>query len=104
MTLSITIPFHYAKCRVLFTIMLNVIMLSVAMMNVIMLSVAMLNVIMLSVAMLNAIMLSVMAPNKLEGLSLACFFMLWYYYLQAGPDPTRAEHRKVPNYKCTCKH
>jgi hypothetical protein len=39
MTLSITMLCHYAKCDVLFIVMLNAIMLSLAMVNAILLSV-----------------------------------------------------------------
>ncbi len=52
MTLSITIPCHYAECFILVFVMLNVIMLSVIMVNVFVLSVITLNEIVLS------------APNK----------------------------------------
>jgi hypothetical protein len=48
-------PCPYTECRILFTFMLNVIMLSVIMLNVVMLSVVMLNVVMLRVVMLNVI-------------------------------------------------
>ncbi len=58
MTLSITTICHYAECRDLFIVMLNVILLSVIMVNVVILSV------MLSVIMLSAIILSVEAPIK----------------------------------------
>jgi hypothetical protein len=54
---------HYAECRDLFNVMLNVIMLSV-----VMLSVVMLNVDILSVIMLNAVMLNGAAPLK-DGLT-----------------------------------
>jgi hypothetical protein len=43
---------HYTECRVLFTVMLNVIMLSVILLNVVRLSVILLNVIRLSVVMI----------------------------------------------------
>jgi hypothetical protein len=39
---------HYAECRDLFNVMLNVILLSVVMLNVVMLSVIILNVVMLN--------------------------------------------------------
>ena len=45
---------YYAECRILYTIMLNVILLSVVMLNVIVLIAIMLNIIVLSVVMLNA--------------------------------------------------
>ncbi len=48
-TLSIIMLCHYAECRVLYFITLNLIMMSVVMLNVIILSVVMLNVIMWSV-------------------------------------------------------
>ncbi len=48
-TLSITTFCHYAECRVLFIIKLNVIMLNVSMLNVSMQSVSMQSVVMLSV-------------------------------------------------------
>jgi hypothetical protein len=55
-TLCIAMLVHYAKRRILFTIMLSVIMLNVVR----------LNVIILNVIMLNVIMLNVMAPKILE--------------------------------------
>ncbi len=74
MTVSITMlshnsECHYAECRILFNIMLNVVMLSVILLNIDMLSVFMLNIDMLSVVMLNidmlsVVMLSVMTPLK----------------------------------------
>ncbi len=54
---------HYAECRISFTIMLNVIMLSVIMLNVIMMSVIMMSVIMLSVIMLSVVGLIVVMKN-----------------------------------------
>jgi len=59
-TLSLKMLCHYAECRVLFIVMLNVIMLTVVILIVIML-----NVIMLSVVMLNVILLSVVASLML---------------------------------------
>jgi hypothetical protein len=46
---------YYAKCRVLYIIMLSVIMLNVVMLSVVMLSVTILSVIILSVVMLNVV-------------------------------------------------
>ncbi len=46
---------HYAECRILFNVMLNVIMLSVIMLIAFMLSVVKLSVVMLSVFMLSAL-------------------------------------------------
>jgi hypothetical protein len=63
MTLSITGLCHYAECRVLFIVTLNVIVLNVIMLNVIVLNVNKLNVIMLNVIMLNVIMLNVIMLN-----------------------------------------
>jgi hypothetical protein len=68
--LSLKMLCHYAECRVLFIVMLNVIMLTVViliviMLNVIMLSVIILIVILLSVVMLNVILLSVVASLML---------------------------------------
>jgi hypothetical protein len=71
MTISIKILYiecHYAKCRDLFIVMHNVVLLSVVMLcvimlNVVMLSVVMLSAIMLSVVMLSVIMLSVVVLN-----------------------------------------
>ncbi len=58
MTLSLTTVCHYAKCCLLFFLMLNVIMLGafkldVAMLNVLKLNVAMRSVVRMNVAMLN---------------------------------------------------
>jgi hypothetical protein len=62
---------RYAKCRVVFIVMLNVIMLSVAMLNVVILSVVMLSV------ETSGQQLSMFSnfpwQNKLERLSLASF-------------------------------
>ncbi len=55
MTLNITMLCHYAECRILFIVMLNVFMLSV---------------IMLSIVMLRIIMVSVVAPTRLHFLLL----------------------------------
>ncbi len=49
MTQSITMLCYYSEFRILFTILLNVVMLSVVMMNVVKLSVVMMNVVKLSV-------------------------------------------------------
>jgi len=44
MSLSITVLYHYAECRVEFIVMPNVIMLSVSMLSLFLLFVVMLNV------------------------------------------------------------
>ncbi len=53
----------YAKCRVLFIIVLNVGMLSVKMLSVFMMNVFMLSIIMLSVIFLSVVMLNVVIPS-----------------------------------------
>jgi hypothetical protein len=53
--------YHYAECRILFIVMLNVVMLSAVMLNVVMVSAVMLNVVRLSV-----IMLCIMVPINEE--------------------------------------
>jgi hypothetical protein len=55
--MSITMLCYYAECLILFTNMLNVVMVSVVMLSVIILSVVLLNVIIMSVVMLNVIIL-----------------------------------------------
>jgi len=54
---------QYVECSVLFTVMLNVFMMSVIVMNVVMLIAVMMNVVMLSVITMNVIMLSVITLN-----------------------------------------
>ena len=54
---------YYAECRILYTIMLNVILLSIIMLNVVLLSVIMLNVVLLNVIMLNVILMNVIMLN-----------------------------------------
>jgi hypothetical protein len=61
MTLGITMLCYNAECRILFTIMLNGVMLSIIKLNVTMLSAVMLSVIKLNVTMLSAIKLNVEA-------------------------------------------
>ncbi len=55
MALSITKLYHYAECRILFVVMLNIIMLSVLTLIVVMLSVTLQSVITLIVVMLSVI-------------------------------------------------
>ncbi len=62
--------YHYAECRILFTVMLNVVMLNVVMLNVVMLSVIILNVVMLI-----AILVNVVAPLDPQNIS-ALFFQI----------------------------
>jgi hypothetical protein len=78
MPLSITSICHYAECRDLFIVMLNVIMLSVVMLSVVATILELFNIVilpilmafysfyvMLSVVMLSVVMLSVAAPSSL---------------------------------------
>jgi hypothetical protein len=60
---GITTVYHYAECRVLFVVKLNVVMLSVFTLSVIMLSVFTLSIVMPSVVMLSIFMLSVVMLN-----------------------------------------
>ncbi len=69
-------PPQYAKCRVLFLVMVNVVLL-----NVVMLSVVKLSFITLSVVMLNGIILSVLAP----------FIDIKYKLTVERPQPTQGK-------------
>jgi hypothetical protein len=55
--------FYYVECHILFTFMLNVVMVSVVILSVVMLSVVILNLVMLSVVKLNVFMLRVVKLN-----------------------------------------
>jgi hypothetical protein len=50
---------HYAECRILFIVKLNVIMLSAVLLIVVMLNVVMLNVLLMSVVMLSFVTMNV---------------------------------------------
>ncbi len=66
LTVFMTVTLFDAECHILFSIMLNVIMLIALMLNVIMLIVLIPNVIILIVLMLNVIMPSVAALKNLD--------------------------------------
>jgi hypothetical protein len=68
MTMSITMLCYYAECLILFTNMLNVVMVSVVMLSVVILSVVMLNVITLSVGLLNVIIQSIVMLSVVASL------------------------------------